>query len=105
MGPEDGVSSGPISQREISALLDRSDVRAVLQIPAEFNRDLLTEKSAESQLLTDGTDSNSTAIVLGYAGNIVSKFNDMKLKERLQRKGRTTPPEITMETRAWCNIN
>lgn len=100
------VSCSLVSQREIVPLLDRGDVRAILQIPAGFNRDILTEKSAEIQLLTDGTDSNSTAIVLGYAGDIVSKFNDMKLKERLQRKGRTTPPvQITTETRAWYNPN
>ena len=100
------ISFSLSSQKEISPLLDRSEVRAVLQIPVGFNRNLMKEKSAEIQLLTDGTDSNSTSIVLGYAGYIVNDFNDMKLKERLSRKGRTTPPvQITTETRAWYNAN
>jgi len=100
------ISHSLLSQKEIAPLLDRSDVRAVLQIPTGFGRDLLTEKSVEIQLLTDGTDSNSTAIVLGYAGYIVNEFNDMKLKERLARKGLTTPPvQISTEIRAWYNAN
>ncbi|MGA7276967.1 MAG: ABC transporter permease [Desulfocapsaceae bacterium] len=94
------------SQAEILPLLDRSEVRAVLQIPAGFSGEILAERSAEIQLLTDGTDSNSTAIVLGYAGLIITDFNDMKLKERLARKGITTPPvQITTQARAWYNPN
>ncbi len=94
------------SQAEILPLLDRSEVRAVLQIPAGFSGEILAERSAEIQLLTDGTDSNSTAIVLGYAGLIINDFNDMKLKERLARKGITTPPvQITTQARAWYNPN
>ena len=94
------------SQDEILPLLDRSEVRAVLQIPAGFSGEILAERSAEIQLLTDGTDSNSTAIVLGYAGIIINDFNDMKLKERLARKGITTPPvQITTQARVWYNPN
>lgn len=100
------ISYSLSSQKEISPLLDRSEVRAVLQIPYGFSQDLLTEKTAEIQLLTDGTDSNSTAIVLGYAEYILNDFNDMKLKERLNRKGRMTPPvQISTEIRAWYNAN
>ncbi len=100
------ISHSLSSQSEILPLLDRSEVRAVLQIPFGFSRDMLAEKSAEIQLLTDGTDSNSTAIVLGYAGMIINDFNDMKLMERLGRKGITTPPvQITTQARAWYNPN
>jgi ABC-2 type transport system permease protein len=94
------------AQSEIAPLLDKSAVRAVLQIPAGFSRDMYSDKSGTIQLLTDGTDSNSTAIVLGYAGYIVNDYNDQKLMERLGRKGITTPPvQIVTETRAWYNAN
>jgi ABC-2 type transport system permease protein len=95
-----------VSQNEITPLLDRSDVRAVLQIPAGFSKDILTEQTAGVQLITDGTDSNSTSIVLGYAGFIVSDYNDKRLKERQGRKGIRTPPlQIETESRAWYNVN
>ncbi len=100
------VTASLISQNEIIPLLDQSDVRAVLQIPAGFSKDILTEQTAGVQLITDGTDSNSTSIVLGYAGFIVSDYNDKMLHKRLGRKGITTPAlQITTESRAWYNAN
>lgn len=95
-----------LSQNEITPLLDRSEVRAVLHVPAGFSRDLLTEKTAGVQLITDGTDSNSTAIVLGYAGYIINDYNAKQRKQRLERKGITTPfVQIETESRAWYNAN
>jgi ABC-2 type transport system permease protein len=100
------ISAALTSQNEIVPLLDRSDVRAVLQIPAGFSKDVLTERTAAVQLITDGTDSNSTSIVLGYAGFIVTDYNDQKLEERLGRKGITTKAlQIETESRAWYNAN
>jgi ABC-2 type transport system permease protein len=100
------ITASLLSQNEITPLLDRSDVRAVLQIPAGFSKDILTENTAGVQLITDGTDSNSTSIVLGYAGVIVSDYNDKMLKKRLGRKGIITPQlQIETESRAWYNVN
>ena len=94
------------SQRELSGLLDRRDVRAVLQIPAGFSKDIHSERTAVFQLITDGTDSNSSAIALGYAGMIVSEYSDARQMERLARKGITTPPvQIETVSRAWFNAN
>jgi len=100
------ISASLLSQKEISPLLDRSEVRAVLHIPAGFSRDILTENTAGVQLITDGTDSNSTSIVLGYAGFIVSDYNDRMISKRLGRKGITVSPlQIKTESRAWYNPN
>jgi ABC-2 type transport system permease protein len=100
------ISATLLSQQEITPLLDRSEVRAVLHIPAGFSRDIFTEQTARVQLLTDGTDSNSTSIVLGYAGFIINDYNDAMLEKRLGRKGVTlSPMQIKTESRAWYNIN
>ena len=94
------------SDREIGPLLDHGEARVVLGIPADFERDILTERTAKVQLITDGTDSNSTAIALGYAGSIIGEFSDRQQARRLDRKGITTSP-IQVETlaRAWFNTN
>jgi ABC-2 type transport system permease protein len=94
------------SDGEIGSLLDHGDARVVLSIPADFERDILTERTAKVQLITDGTDSNSTAIALGYAGSIIGEFSDRQQARRLARKGITTSP-IQVETlaRAWFNTN
>jgi ABC-2 type transport system permease protein len=100
------ITTTLVSQNEIPPLLDRSQVRGVLQIPAGFSKDLLTEQTAQIQLITDGSDSNSTSIVLGYAGYILSDYNDKMLTKRLGRKGILTPPiQISTESRAWYNAN
>ena len=94
------------SENELTPLLDRGEVRAVIRIPAGFAGDLHAGRTAEFQVITDGTDSNSTAIALGYAGMIVNAFNDRKQTERQAQKGITTPVvQIATVSRAWFNAN
>lgn len=94
------------AEGEIVPLLDRSAVRAVLHIPAGFAADLHGGRTAAAQLITDGTDSNSTSIVQGYAGYILADYNDQQQKKRLAQKGITTPPvQIHAVPRAWYNPN
>ncbi len=94
------------SEEEIAPLLDRARARAVLHIPAGFAADLHSGRTATAQLLTDGTDSNSTSIVQGYAGYILADYNDRMQKTRLAQKGITTPPvQIEAAPRAWYNPN
>jgi ABC-2 type transport system permease protein len=100
------ISRSLQDQAEISHLMDRRQVRAALQIPYGFSRDLRRNETAEVQLITDGSDSNSTAIVEGYAAYILNDFNDREQNRRLGRKGITKPPvQLTMENRAWYNPN
>lgn len=94
------------SERELTPLLDRGDVRAVIQIPSGFETDLVSGRTAKVQIITDGTDSNSTAILLGYAGRIVGGHSNKKLSERLARNGISTSPlQVETVTRAWFNPN
>lgn len=100
------ISASLTSQDEITPILDRAEARAVLQIPTGFSKDLHNGRTAKIQLLTDGTDSNSTAIVQGYAGYILSDYNDRMLKKRQATKGITEPPaQIETASRAWYNPN
>jgi len=94
------------SDRGIAPLLDRGDVRVVLGIPAGFEQDLLKEHTAHVQLITDGTDSNSTAIAQGYANIVINEFSDKQRERRLENKGITTSPiQVSTVTRAWFNTN
>ena len=94
------------SQADIKGLLDRAEVRAVIHIPSGFESDLKGGSTASVQVLTDGTDSNSTAIAQGYAGRIVQDYSTRKLMNRLQQSGMPAmkPPVETVE-RAFFNEN
>ena len=94
------------SDGEIAPLLDHGEVRVVLTIPFGFERDILSERTAAVQLITDGTDSNSTAIGLGYANIVINEFSDKKQTERLETKGLTTSPlQVETVALAWFNTN
>ncbi len=100
------ISASLTSQDEITPILDRAEARAVLQIPKGFSRDLRYGQTAKIQLLTDGTDSNSTSIVQGYVGYILGEYNDRMMKKRLAIQGITEPPvQIEVAGRAWYNAN
>ncbi|MDR3629655.1 MAG: ABC transporter permease [Desulfocapsaceae bacterium] len=94
------------SDQGIGPLLDRGAVQVVISIPANFQRDILSERTAVVQLVTDGTDSNSTAIALGYAGSVISAFSDKQQAKRLNSRGTTISPiQVGTITRAWFNTN
>ncbi|MDY6904733.1 MAG: ABC transporter permease [Thermodesulfobacteriota bacterium] len=91
---------------DMVSLLDHGDVRALIHIPAGYARDLKSGKTARVQVITDGTDSNTAAIVKGYSQRIIQAYSNRLLAKRLAGKGITAPP-IAMETvsRAWFNTN
>jgi ABC-2 type transport system permease protein len=94
------------SQQEITDLLDKGLVRAVIHIPSGFEQTIFNGSTAQVQVLSDGSDSNTTAIVQGYAGRIVQAYSDKKLIQQIGRKG-MTPPQARVDTveRAWFNAN
>ncbi|MBF0233259.1 MAG: ABC transporter permease [Desulfamplus sp.] len=100
------ISHNLDSMNEITPLLDHGDVRAVLHIPAGFSEEITAGRRAKVQMITDGTDNNSTAIVLGYANNVISTYGNKIMMERLNKKGITeNPMHIKTIPRAWFNTN
>jgi ABC-2 type transport system permease protein len=95
----------PVTAADVNTLLDHGEVRVALIIPVDFSKKLLAGQNAAIQLITDGSDSNSTSIINGYAQSIVASFNQTWLQENLDRRGITSPPQVSYETRSWFNIN
>src|SRR6266850_882829 len=89
------VVSWPTDRGPEDALL-LNKARAALVIPSHFERDLLRRGGAPVQLLADGSDSNTAALVAGYVTSIVSAYN--------QSHGRTQhAAPVRAETRLWYN--
>ncbi len=94
------------SQQEIGDLLDQGVVRAVIHIPSGFEQDLSRGSTAKVQVLADGTDSNTTAIVQGYAGRIITEFSNDELTKQMERKGlKPALGLVNTQERAWFNPN
>jgi ABC-2 type transport system permease protein len=95
------------SQSDINSILDESRALVMINIPSGFEGDLKAGHQADIQLLADGTDSNTTAIVFGYANAIIADFTQRKLEERLaaQTGGAFSTPRVDLQSRAWFNPN
>lgn len=79
---------------EIVDALDHGSAIMGMEIPAGFERGILSGGGSDVQLLFDGTNSNTATVARGYAERIVQNF-------ALQRAG--TRPPIDLRERAWFN--
>ena len=95
------------SDKEATALLDRSKVSAILHIMHGFADDMRAGRTAELQVLVDGTDSNTANIVQSYAVKIAAAYSQNILVERYERLigAINLPGRPDLETRAWFNEN
>ena len=92
---------------QVRDVLDRGTVRTVLRFNKGFEEELLTGRTAQLQVLLDGTDSNTAGIVLDYSARITGEYSQAILVTRISRlKGQFTPPSgVDIQARAWFNEN
>jgi len=88
-------------------LLDRGQAQLALCLDEGFGADLRGGRTARLQLIVDGTDSNTAAVVLGYAGRITGDYSGQVLAEGLARAaGAWQPPGgVELRARSWFNEN
>ena len=63
------------SVREIHKAIDAREIQLAIQIPEDFSRLVSGGKTANTQFILDGRQSNSAQIILGYATQIVNQYN------------------------------
>lgn len=88
------------SDRDLERLIDRGEARAVLVVPAGFERDVTNRRPVTVQVIIDGDNANTATTVMGYAQAIVAEASarfetDVSIV-------RPTPP-IGLESRVWYN--
>ena len=88
--------------RDVESLIASGRAKAALVIPPAFGRDILARRPAEVQMLLDGTDANTTAVVLGYAGQIVEQFG-RRASARLRTAALPAAGAVRTEPRVWFN--
>ena len=95
----------PGGPREVDALLDAGRVQVALVIPRGFAADLAADRTARVQLLVDGSDSMTAAMVAGYASGIAGEYSARVAAERLERlRARVQRvPAVEERTRVWYN--
>ena len=66
----------PHSEAEVQSILDHGDAHAVVRVLPGFARDLARQKSAEVQVLLDGTNSNTASLVSAYAAGVIQEYSN-----------------------------
>ena len=108
------ITAFPGSDGEIRDLMDHGSVLAVIRVLPGFSRDIQRGDAASIQVLVDGTNSNTAAIVSGYANQVVLAYAGSMLDAR-QRPPSVAPaavlrgpapsviPVLTAQSRVWFN--
>jgi ABC-2 type transport system permease protein len=94
-------------EEQIKELLDHGKVQALIRLNKGFEENLRAGRPGVMQLIVDGTDSNTAAIVLNYSGKIVSQYSQELLIQRFLRlpgAGQKLSP-VNLQNRAWFNEN
>jgi ABC-2 type transport system permease protein len=103
------VVADPGSEEEVQRLLDRSEVHAVVAVLPDFARNLARGRTAQVQVLLDGTNSNTASLVSAYAAGVVAGFagdvanpskNQQRIKVTLQNAGGR---QVAPSARVWFN--
>jgi ABC-2 type transport system permease protein len=99
-------------ERGAQGLLDRGEAQAVVRVAPGFSADVAAHRQGQVQLLLDGSNSNTAAIVLSHATGVVAGFNrgllERQQRERLVDRTREGPvlvriPGVEAERRVWFN--
>ena len=95
------------TDQEQKTLVDKSVVNVIIRINRGFAQDIKAGKSAQFQLIVDGTDSNTAAITLNYAAQIAERYSSRLLnrKSRVVLNKINSLPKAQLRTRAWFNEN
>jgi ABC-2 type transport system permease protein len=94
-------------ESEIRSLLDRGDVRVVLDIEHGFAEKLKRGGTIPLQALLDGSDSNTAGVIMGYLSRLTVEYNTRLLEEYTNRHGGMylKADHVQLVTRAWFNEN
>jgi len=97
------------SDAALARLVDQGKVRAILSIPANFERDLRLKRPVTVQVVIDGDNANTASTVTGYARTLIAEFGAVQMAVRTPGLESRIPdpgpriPTITIEPRIWYN--
>lgn len=92
---------------EIQSLLDRGDVRVVLDIEYGLAEKLKRGDAVPLQALLDGSDSNTAGVIISYLSRLTVTYNSRLQREfAANHSGGSIPVgQVQLISRAWFNDN
>ncbi len=89
---------------ELERTIDSRQAMAALVIPSDFAARLAAGRSAPTQMIVDGSDSNTATIALGYADAVAETYSQTVTMQQIRRmQGRAPDPPLELRARVWFN--
>jgi ABC-2 type transport system permease protein len=99
------LEASPAYLEDVEPLMMRGQVKAVVIIPAGFERDLLSGRTASVQVVIDGTDPNTAGHAIRHISGHTEHFVKEQVALQLARAGlpANLDDPIDLRLRAWFN--
>jgi ABC-2 type transport system permease protein len=105
------ITDAPDSDAKARDLLDRGKIVGVIHVLRGFGRDVHRNNMAAVQVLLDGTNSNTAAIVSGYTSEIIEGYSERvgeagNRSQAVTAKNRgvsLSAPAFSVQSRVWFN--
>ena len=93
------------SYDKITTEINKGDALLAIVIPDDFEKNIMSNRTASVQALFNGSDGNTAGIVAGYCQNIISSYSQKIVVDFVNRSGRKLSPApfISPEIRIWYN--
>jgi ABC-2 type transport system permease protein len=100
------------NEAQVQQWLDRGEVQVVVRVPAGLSRDIQRRRLAAVQILVDGTNSNTAALISGYATEIATEYSvkagaELQTRDIMARIGmgpmNLHAPRVGARSRVWFN--
>jgi ABC-2 type transport system permease protein len=91
------------SAAEAEALIDTGEAAAAIMIPPRFGADLLSERTAEVQVVLDGTDPNRSGVAAAAVSRYFGEVAVDLARDRLERRGLRPPAQTQVTPRVLYN--
>ncbi|MBL8006594.1 MAG: ABC transporter permease [Ignavibacteria bacterium] len=90
---------------ELTNLVDEGKAFTGIVIEKDFEKNISLQRTADVQIIIDGSDGNKASIAAGYIQSISSDFSKEVSVEVLEKSGVKIPPFGSVETvsRVWYN--
>ncbi len=84
--------------------IDKNTILLSVVVPRDYARHLLAGEESDVQLLTDGSDSNTASIALGYAQGVIQTYAaGLRSDAQVRRGGQPLRAPVDPRIRVWYN--
>jgi ABC-2 type transport system permease protein len=89
---------------DIERAIDRSRALLAIVVPESYGADLIGGRTANVQLILDGSDSNTASIAFGYTESLIQAYSQRLRSEFLKQRGvGESKPAVDIRARVWYN--